>query len=659
MVGNVVDYGFYLIQRGEAGHLRGAYLTEYKDSGGIETIGYGTVTRPGYNTLNYRANTITEELAVDLAKQEMAVKINEKCRTKFKDFDNLLPCYQAAILDTTYQGNWGMIQNAMNEHDMQAVYRAITDNPNRERAAVRGRAIEMGILIEQAFQINPNADPRTVAALIAAQMIEQYAYLNGTDCELSKDELALLYRSCMAAYGMEVSEEEIERFALGYQNVAVGMCGIGSQSPAKLFTGVIPQGAFYDGSRSAPYAPVYPRYRSVSSGRSRGYSMPTPFVPAGIGPDRFQPDSKTLKVSTSDVSCNFGSRNGQKPQMIVLHTTESPSYQSTKATFQSPYSKVSAHYVIDRDGTIHQFLPEGYSAWHAGDSRFPPLGITDSCNTASIGIEIQRGPNEPLTKEQIASAMALVKDIKERHGIPAEHVVAHSDIAPGRKADPGADFPWAAFAREGLATMNHLGVDTHAHHYNPALLAVSSNDCQFYKKSDLNDSLEKDKQSLLASDEKKRLRSEELANAAQVEMKRQKEQTQKLSAEEASLKQILGNAAALASENGAKDSSEAVAEGVESFGKSGKKSASGKSSGKKGASKQKSKSALAKKNNSSSKEDELDLTDKEQILERLEKLADSQGSKKKPLGENITNKDNASDLQDSIEKAKGATLAIR
>ena len=158
---------------------------------------------------------------------------------------------------------------------------------------------------------------------------------------------------------------------------------------------------------------------------------------------------------------------------------------------------------------------------------------------------------------------------------------------------------------------------------------------------------------------KKRLRSEELANAAQVEMKRQKEQTQKLSAEEASLKQILGNAAALASENGAKDSSEAVAEGVESFGKSGKKSASGKSSGKKGASKQKSKSALAKKNNSSSKEDELDLTDKEQILERLEKLADSQGSKKKPLGENITNKDNVSDLQDSIEKAKGATLAIR
>ena len=244
MVGNVVDYGFYLIQRGEAGHLRGAYLTEYKDSGGIETIGYGTVTRPGYNTLNYRANTITEELAVDLAKQEMAVKINEKCRTKFKDFDNLLPCYQAAILDTTYQGNWAMIQNAMNEHDMQAVYRAITDNPNLERAAVRGRAIEMGILIEQAFQINPNADPRTVAALIAQQMIEQYAYLNGTDCELSKDELALLYRSCMAAYGVEVSEEEIERFALGYQNVAVGMCGIGSASPAKLFTGVIPQGAF-------------------------------------------------------------------------------------------------------------------------------------------------------------------------------------------------------------------------------------------------------------------------------------------------------------------------------------------------------------------------------------------------------------------------------
>lgn len=659
MVGNVVDYGFYLIQRGEAGHLRGAYLTEYKDSGGIETIGYGTVTRPGYNTLNYRANTITEELAVDLAKQEMAVKINEKCRTKFKDFDNLLPCYQAAILDTTYQGNWAMIQNAMNEHDMQAVYRAITDNPNLERAAVRGRAIEMGILIEQAFQINPNADPRTVAALIAQQMIEQYAYLNGTDCELSKDELALLYRSCMAAYGVEVSEEEIERFALGYQNVAVGMCGIGSASPAKLFTGVIPQGAFYDGSRSAPYSPVYPRYRSVSSGRSRGYSMPAPFLPAGIGPDRFQPDSKTLKVSTSDVSCNFGSRNGQKPQMIVLHTTESPSYQSTKSIFQSPSSQVSAHYVIDRDGTIHQFLPEGYSAWHAGDSRFPPLGITDCCNAASIGIEIQRGPNEPLTKEQIASAMALVKDIQERHGIPAEHVVAHSDIAPGRKADPGADFPWAAFAREGLSTMNHLGVDTHAHHYNPALLAVSSNDCQFYRKSDSGVLSEKEKQSLIAVDEKKRLRLEELANVAQAEAKRQNEQTQKISAEESSLKQILGNASALASENGAKGSNEVSTENEDSSKKSGKKSASGKSSGKtsgkKGGSKKKGSSAIAKKEK---KEEESDSTETSLLAKLMDDhtaLADSDKSSGKVTGKNITHQE---DTSDSALKVKDTSIEM-
>ncbi len=490
MAGNVVDYGFYLIQRGEAGHLRGCYLNEYQDSGGIETIGYGTVTRPGYNHLGYRSQTITEQQAVDLAKEEMAYKINEKCRTKFKDFDNLLPCYQAAILDTTYQGNWGAIQNAMNEHDMHAVYAAITNNPNRERAAVRGRAIEMGMLIEQVKEANPNADPKMVADSLAKLLIEHYAHLNGTDCALTRDELALLYRSCMAAYGVEVSEAEIEQFALSYDNVAVGMCGIGSSEPAAMYAGVIPQGPSYDGSYSPPYLADNSNYGGYSSGYNSGsggydYPAPVPFLPAEIGPNRFEPDSKSLQVSTSDVTPNFSSRNGQKPQMIVLHTTESPSYGSTKATFQSRGSNVSAHYVIDRDGTIHQFLPEGYSAWHAGRSNFPPLGITGCCNSASIGIEIQRAPGEPLTPEQIASSMALVKDIQERQNIPPENVVAHSDIAPGRKTDPGADFPWMAFAREGLSTMNHLGVGgVHAEHYDSSLNNITSAQCAYYNKSD-------------------------------------------------------------------------------------------------------------------------------------------------------------------------------
>ncbi len=488
MAGNVVDYGFYLIQRGEAGHRRGCYLNEYKDSGGIETIGYGTVTRPGYNTLNYRQTTITEEQAVDLAKQEMAVKINEKCRTKFKDFDNLLPCYQAAILDTTYQGNWGAIQNAMNEHDMQAVYEAITNNPNRERAAVRGRAIEMGMLIEQAYQFDPNADPKAVAASLAQILIENYGHLNGTDCALTKDELALLYRSVMAAYGVEVDEAEIEQFAMGYPEVASGMCGIGSTQPASMFAGYIPQGPVYDGSRSS-YSPLQPDYgsrgyHSFSSlaDRYSGHNYaPIPFKPMPVGENQFEPDSKELEVTTCFPTCNYSAPRAKK-QMIVLHTTESSSLSSTVSTFQSPSSKVSAHYTIDRDGTIHQHLPEGYTAWHAGVSNYPPLGIQGSCNAESIGIEIQRAPGQPLTPEQIASTMALVKDIQKRQGISPEHTVAHSDVAPGRKSDPGPDFPWGAFAAEGLALPReyHRGMGDE----NPSLAHIRSTDCAYYTRPD-------------------------------------------------------------------------------------------------------------------------------------------------------------------------------
>lgn len=653
----MVDYGFYLIQRGEAGHRRGAYLSEYKDSGGIETIGYGTVTRPGYNSLNYRENTVTEEQAIDLAKQEMAVKINEKCRTKFKDFDNLLPCYQAAILDTTYQGNWGMIQKAMNEHDMQAVYQAIIDNPNRERAAVRGRAIEMGMLIEQALQMNPNADPRRVAELIAQQMIEQYAYLNGTDCELSKDELALLYRSCMAAYGVEVSEEEIEQFALNYDNVATGMCGIGSMHPAGLFSGIIPQSGFYDGSLGTPYVPGYANNRGVSSGyrsfgdRYTGYMPPVPFLPAEIGPNRFQPDSSALEISTSDVSYNFSSRNGAKPQMIVLHTTESPSYRSTKATFQSRASKVSAHYVIDRDGTIHQFLPEGYSAWHAGDSKFPPLGITGSCNPESIGIEIQRAPSEPLTKEQIASTMALVKDIKERHNIPAEHVVAHSDVAPGRKSDPGADFPWEAFAREGLATMNHLGVGgTHAQHINPSLAAVSSADCQFYIKPDY----EKKSVSIEnAEEERKRVQLAEQSKAEIAAIERNRSENKK---PEPSLKQTLEHASIAGNEERAVAETGKVLTSNDTPEKSVAKSSGKKSAGKKKKSGSKSKSKVAKNDNESA----IDQTETKDVSDQskddnADKVAQI-SSEKKALGENITNK---SESEEKSGKIKSSAVATR
>lgn len=230
---SIVDFSFYLIQRGEAGHLRGCYTGEYGDCGGIRTIGYGTVTEAGYNHLNYREKTITEEKAVALAKEEMMHKIGEKCRTQFPNYDRLLPCYQALILDTTYQGFWTRIADDFNQGNMQAVYNTLTNtslskNGNKERAAIRGRAIEMGMQIEAAQRANPMADPRAVASLLSQQMLVKYQNLNGTDSEVTRDELALLYRSTMAAYGVSCSEQDIRDFALSFPNVATGTHGIGS-----------------------------------------------------------------------------------------------------------------------------------------------------------------------------------------------------------------------------------------------------------------------------------------------------------------------------------------------------------------------------------------------------------------------------------------------
>lgn len=512
MVGNVVDYGFYLIQRGEAGHMRGCYTNEYKDCGGIETIGYGTVTRPGYNNLNYTSSAIGEQQAVMLAKEEMAHKINEKCRTKFKDFDNLLPCYQAAILDTTYQGNWGAIQNAMNNKDMQSVYANITNNPNRERAAVRGRAIEMGMMIEQATQMAPDANPETLARVLADQMIAKYQSLAGSDCQMTKDELALLYRSCMAAYGVQVTDEQVNQFALSYDNVASGIAGIGSSQMADKFGNIIPRGPSYDGTiyRNGGYNGGYPSLGSRYTARARmgGYKSysPSRFY---VDPNPFQADSSKLEISRDFSSPNKGIRPCGAPQMVVIHATESPSLASTINTFQSSAEKTSAHYVIDRDGKIYQMVSENERANHAGVSSHSPLGIVGSCNDASIGIEIQRSSNEGYTQEQIASVLALTKDIQNRRGIRPENIVGHSDIAPGRKADPGADFPWDAFRKEGLVIGSRAGGD-HQNTINPALNMVKADDCLYQVKPDITQIVANTKEKQESEEEKKKKEAEKV-----------------------------------------------------------------------------------------------------------------------------------------------------
>jgi AmpD protein len=114
-----------------------------------------------------------------------------------------------------------------------------------------------------------------------------------------------------------------------------------------------------------------------------------------------------------------------------------PSFRDTAAL------RVSAHAVIRRDGSITQYVPFGMRAWHAGQSQYQ--GRSD-CNDFSIGIELEGTDEMPYTDAQYGSLAALVRALLAIYPtLSAERITGHSDIAPGRKTDPGAAFEWARF----------------------------------------------------------------------------------------------------------------------------------------------------------------------------------------------------------------------
>ncbi|MBN8534233.1 MAG: N-acetylmuramoyl-L-alanine amidase [Rhizobiales bacterium] len=177
-----------------------------------------------------------------------------------------------------------------------------------------------------------------------------------------------------------------------------------------------------------------------------------------------------------------GGRNGleRRPDSLILHYTGMADAASALLWLSNPLSKVSCHYFVFEDGRIWQMVPEGRRAWHAGRGSWH--GETDM-NSASIGIEIAHpghelgrsfgadGKPEPLAPDvipnsfpppgppypeaQIEAVIRLVADIKQRWSIADSRILAHSDIAPGRKIDPGENFPWERLAQAGLGLWPH------------------------------------------------------------------------------------------------------------------------------------------------------------------------------------------------------------
>ena len=136
----------------------------------------------------------------------------------------------------------------------------------------------------------------------------------------------------------------------------------------------------------------------------------------------------------------------RKPNFVIIHHTAQNSCEQTLRTFTLERTKVSAHYVICKDGTIHHMLNDYMRAWHGGIAKW---GNNTDINSSSIGIEIDNNGFEPFEPAQINSLLSLLEKLKNQYKIPAENFIGHGDIAPKRKVDPNIHFPWNKLAQNG------------------------------------------------------------------------------------------------------------------------------------------------------------------------------------------------------------------
>lgn len=149
-------------------------------------------------------------------------------------------------------------------------------------------------------------------------------------------------------------------------------------------------------------------------------------------------------------SPNHGERRGPV-DMLLLHYTDMVRADDAVALLRDPAAQVSAHYVVAEDGRVWRLVDEDRRAWHAGVAWW--AGESD-INSRSIGIEISNPGHShgyrPFPEPQMLAVMALCRDVLARHRIPPHRVLGHSDVAPGRKIDPGHLFDWRGLARSGI-----------------------------------------------------------------------------------------------------------------------------------------------------------------------------------------------------------------
>lgn len=144
-----------------------------------------------------------------------------------------------------------------------------------------------------------------------------------------------------------------------------------------------------------------------------------------------------------------------------------------------PAFEVSSHYLIGADGRIWQLVPEEMRAWHAGAGEWAGQG---DINSRSIGIELDNRGDHPFSEPQMACLERLLPEIMARWGIPPDGVIGHSDMAPGRKQDPGPRFDWQRLVKRGLA--RPAGVSRAATAVTPLTFRAAANRCGFTAETD-------------------------------------------------------------------------------------------------------------------------------------------------------------------------------
>ena len=157
-----------------------------------------------------------------------------------------------------------------------------------------------------------------------------------------------------------------------------------------------------------------------------------------------------MKYITKYKSPNYNSRNNSKIQLIIIHYTALKNTLDAVSYLCNKEKKVSSHYLISQNGTVYNLVEDKFRAWHAGQAFWQE--ITD-INSISIGIELDynpKGKNNKFSTQMIYSLKKLILKLQKNYKINKNGILAHSDIAPFRKLDPGKNFPWQSLSSSNL-----------------------------------------------------------------------------------------------------------------------------------------------------------------------------------------------------------------